>query len=218
MTQSPNLTQLRSILVALYPEPASIRRVADDANTDISRITTEGNIINVWHALLKEAEKQDRLAALLAVAAADYPHNQELATLLASHQHALLPLSDIRLLNFAHSITAAQRRQMETMLGKRIDLHLGKHIEAKFEETEGYEPQCEALIARIGFTAEEWKSLPILVNPPVFAPIAVCLLAELHGRMRHFPTVLRIRPGTAGYEVAEILNLQEIRNRARDRG
>jgi hypothetical protein len=215
--QSPDLTQLRTILVQLYPDTISILRVADDTDINHGHITTEGNIVNIWHALLKEAEKQDRLAALLAVAAADYPHNQELTTLLAGHQHALLPLSDIRLLNFAHPITVAQQRQMEVMLGKRIDLTLGKRIEAKFEEADPYEPQCEALLARIGFTPDEWKSLPILVNPPVFAPIAVCLLAELHGRMRHFPTVVRIRPGAAGYEVAEIINLQEIRDRARHR-
>ncbi|MEZ4864404.1 MAG: CRISPR-associated protein Csx15 [Caldilineaceae bacterium] len=82
-------------------------------------------------------------------------------------------------------------------------------------------PQCTALAEQVGFTAVQWQTLPILINPPSFVPGALCLLSELHGRIRHFPTVVRLRPGTKDgtrvFEVAEILNLQEIRDRARQR-
>jgi hypothetical protein len=51
--------------------------------------------------------------------------------------------------------------------------------------------------------------------------IAVTLLAELHGRMGYFPAMLRLRPVTGStpprFEVAEIINLQTVRDRARSR-
>jgi len=69
-------------------------------------------------------------------------------------------------------------------------------------------------------SSEEWQTLPLVVNPPGYAPVAMALLAELHGRMEHFPTIIRLRP-TSGpvtiYEVAEVLNLQTIRETARKR-
>jgi hypothetical protein len=49
----------------------------------------------------------------------------------------------------------------------------------------------------------------------------VTLLAELHGRMGHFPAVLRLRPvpdsNPPQFEVAEVINLQEVRDETRKR-
>jgi hypothetical protein len=42
--------------------------------------------------------------------------------------------------------------------------------------------------------------------------------AELHGRIGHFPTLIRMRPkhgSVTSYEVIELLNLQTIRDAAR---
>lgn len=50
--------------------------------------------------------------------------------------------------------------------------------------------------------------------------MAFVLLAELHGRIGHFPTLIRLRPKPGPvtmYEVAELLNLQTIRETARTR-
>lgn len=221
MTTIPNHPNLRALLAKLYPEAADIRRVAADAGVNLSRVAMEAKAVNMWHALLDECEKEDKLTDLLTVAAGDYPHNQALATVLADHQHELLPLSDIRLLNFGRPITSVQQQQIEVLLGKRIDLALGKSIETQFDDSDSYEIQCQALIARVGFTGEEWQSWPLLVNPPGFVPGALCLISQLHGFMGHFPTVLRLQPvtidGVRSYAVAEILNLQEIRDRARNR-
>ena len=45
------------------------------------------------------------------------------------------------------------------------------------------------------------------------------MLAELHGRLGYFPPVLRLRPVEGAlpprFEVAEILNLQDVRDAAR---
>jgi hypothetical protein len=60
-----------------------------------------------------------------------------------------------------------------------------------------------------------------LVNPPSLNFIAVVLLAELHGRCSYFPAHLRLRPVQGSvpprYEVAEVLNLQAVREEARRR-
>ncbi|MCB0128318.1 MAG: hypothetical protein KDE58_38895, partial [Caldilineaceae bacterium] len=184
MTTTPNLTQLRSILVYLYPAIGDAWRVADDAGVVHSRSNSDDTAINVWHGLLQEAERQEKLTALLAVAAAEYPRNQELVAAVTAHQHALLPLSDVHLLNFAHPLSAEQQRQIETRLGRRLAPTHIRQFDPEFDDSKPYEPQCAALATAVGFTAEEWKALPILVNPPSFVPGALCLLAELHGRMR----------------------------------
>jgi hypothetical protein len=47
---------------------------------------------------------------------------------------------------------------------------------------------------------------------------AFLLLAEIHGRIGHFPTLIRMRPqhgSVTTYEVIELLNLQTIRDAAR---
>ena len=50
---------------------------------------------------------------------------------------------------------------------------------------------------------------------------AIELLAELHGRCGYFPAHLRMRPVQGSipprYEVAEVLDLQAVRNGARKR-
>ncbi len=59
-----------------------------------------------------------------------------------------------------------------------------------------------------------------------YSPRSTCLqfcrptlLAELHGRMGYFPAIVRIRPVVDSlpprYEVAEIINLQNVRETAR---
>jgi len=61
---------------------------------------------------------------------------------------------------------------------------------------------------------EEGRTCPLLINPPGYAPAAFVLLAELHGRIGSFPTLIRIRPKAGpvpAYEVTELLNLQAVR-------
>ncbi len=53
------------------------------------------------------------------------------------------------------------------------------------------------------------------------APGALCLLSELHGRIGHFPALVRLRPcphcNPVVYAVAELINLQALRDAARGR-
>ena len=122
------------------------------------------------------------------------------------------------LLNFTHPLTARQSQQVETIAGAPIEeVHLA-HVQINQEQR--LEPQIAALVDNLGFSSEEWQTLPMLVNPPGYAPAASVLLTELHGRMGHFPAIIRLRPKRGpvpDYEVAELLNLQAVRESARER-
>jgi hypothetical protein len=121
------------------------------------------------------------------------------------------------LLNFSHPITAAQRAQIETLTGTPIT----RLIEGmpQFDEQLPFTPQLQTLLAVIDLTPAQWQSEPILVVLPSLNFIAALLLAELHGRMGYFPPVVRTRPLAdrlpRQFEVAELLDLQAVRELAR---
>lgn len=121
------------------------------------------------------------------------------------------------LLNFSHPITPAQQQQIETLTTQAIV----RIIDAMphFEEQQPFGPQVQALLAQIDLTPQAWQGEPILVVLPSLNFIAAALLAELHGRMGYFPPIVRTRPVANAvprrYEVAEILDLQTIRETAR---
>jgi hypothetical protein len=77
----------------------------------------------------------------------------------------------------------------------------------------------QALLDEIDLLPAQWQGEPILVVLPSLNFIAAALLAELHGRMGYFPPAVRTKP-VAGvvprqFEVAEILDLQAMREAAR---
>jgi hypothetical protein len=123
------------------------------------------------------------------------------------------------ILNYAHPFTGEQQTQIEQLVGAPIEEI--KQINAQLNQAEPLLPQIVALADQAGLANEAWSGQPILVNPPSLNFVAVALLAELHGRMGYFPTCLRIRPVAGStpprYEVAEVLNLQDVRNAARRR-
>ncbi len=122
------------------------------------------------------------------------------------------------IVNFAHPLTEAQRAQAEALAGQTVARVLD--VPAHVDVEQGMEPQVAALVDQAGLSAEEWQTAPLLVNPPGLAPLTAVLLAELHGRMGYFPTLLRIRPVAGAvpprYEVAELLDLQAVRDKARE--
>ncbi len=121
------------------------------------------------------------------------------------------------LLNFAHPLTAAQRQQIETLMGREIDRLI--EVMPQFDDTLSFVGQIEALLDRVGLAAETWQTAAIVVNPPGLAPAAALLLAGLHGRMGYFPTIVRMRPVPSStprvFEVAELLDLQGAREAGR---
>lgn len=122
------------------------------------------------------------------------------------------------ILNFTHPLTPQQREQTEALLGQPIaEVRM---VAVQINQAEPLEPQIIAIVEAVGLSSEEWQTRPMVINPPGYAPAAFVLLAELHGRIGHFPALLRLRPlkgAVTSYEVAEVLNLQAIREAARER-
>lgn len=121
------------------------------------------------------------------------------------------------LLNFAHPLTAEQLEQLRTLTG--ADSFTVYDLPAQFDADAPFEAQLAALLSAVPLTATQWQTEPIVVNPPSLNFIAVLLLADLHGRMGYFPAHIRLRrlPDSLPprFEIAEVLNLQAIRERAR---
>lgn len=122
------------------------------------------------------------------------------------------------ILNFGHPITDEQKTQIERLAG--IAITSTRTLSVQIHQEQPLTAQICELVETIELTSQEWQALPLLINPPGYAPAALVLLAELHGRMGHFPTLIRLRskagPVTS-YEVAELLNLQDVREQARTR-
>ncbi len=120
-------------------------------------------------------------------------------------------------LNFSHPLTADHLTQIETMAAQKIEQVID--IKVQFDNEQPFEPQLRELMTKTPLTSSEWQTKPLLVNLPSLNVIAALLLAELHGRMGYFPPVLRLRPipntTPVQFEVAEILNLQTVREKAR---
>ncbi len=123
------------------------------------------------------------------------------------------------ILNFTHPLTPEQRAQIEALAHTSIEEV--RTIPIQIDQSEPLEPQIISIVDAVGLSSEEWQTRPFLVNPPGYAPAAFLLLAELHGRIGHFPTLIRLRPLPGStpttYEVAELINLQAIREEARRR-
>jgi len=126
------------------------------------------------------------------------------------------------ILNFAHPLTEEHLAQIEALTGQKIERVIV--VNSQIDPQQPLAPQVAAMADAAGLTPEEWQTRPILVNPPSLNFSAVALIAELHGRMGYFPPCIRMRPvvGPDGqrvvpprFEVAEILNLQAIRDEAR---
>jgi hypothetical protein len=121
------------------------------------------------------------------------------------------------LINFAHPITPEQRQQVEALSGQAIAQIID--VDSQIDSQAPLWPQAQRLVEQAGLTTEAWQTRPLLVNLPSLNYIAAALLAELHGRCGYFPAFVRLRPVEGSlpprYELAEIINLQAIRDAAR---
>jgi len=62
----------------------------------------------------------------------------------------------------------------------------------QIDQSEPLEPQITAVIDAVGLSSEEWQTRSLLINPPGYAPAACVLLAQLHGGIGHFPSLIRL--------------------------
>jgi hypothetical protein len=123
------------------------------------------------------------------------------------------------LLNFGHPLTDAHLARIRELAGRDVERTLA--IPTHFDHARPFDEQVRELLGTVELTPAQWQTTPLIINPPSLAPITMVLLAEIHGRSGYFPTIVRLRPiaGTVPpqFEVAELLNLQGIRDAARTR-
>jgi hypothetical protein len=123
----------------------------------------------------------------------------------------------MRILNFAHPFTPEQLRQIEQLTGQAVARVVD--VKTHFQTDKQFVEQARALVESAGLSAQEWQTTPLLVNLPSLNVIAALVLAELHGRCGYFPPVLRLMPIPNAlppqFQVAEIVNLQAVREAAR---
>ncbi len=122
-------------------------------------------------------------------------------------------------LNFAHPITDEQRAQIEALVGLPVERIVA--VPTQIDTAAPLAPQVAALAGACELTPDDWQTLALVVNPPGLATVAVALMAEIHGRRGSFAAMIRLRSVAAAlgtrYEVAEVVNVQAVREAARAR-
>lgn len=132
------------------------------------------------------------------------------------------PRRYVTLLNFTHAFQEQQIKELEDELGCFVE-HVWPNLKINFNLSGPLEPQIRNMVDSLGFTPEEWDEAGrfVVSLPGLSEPCAV-LLAELHGRMGHFPTIVRRRKNdqdeSGGYVLAEVIHLSDVRDKARNRG
>jgi hypothetical protein len=125
----------------------------------------------------------------------------------------------MNILNFAHPLTPKQIEQITSIVGTAPDAITDIRIQLDLEAA--FQSQIVAIVDGLNLTPEQWQTGGWLVALPSLNYAAAVLLAELHGRMGHFPAMLRLRPVAGAlvteYDVAEIVNLEAVRAAARTR-
>lgn len=86
MVSGEILVKLRNVLAMLYSDQSSIRRLVADADMHAAHIDLMGSSVNVWHSVLLEAQKAEKLDALLAVVEDDYGTNSALQQVITRYR------------------------------------------------------------------------------------------------------------------------------------
>jgi hypothetical protein len=121
------------------------------------------------------------------------------------------------IVNFSHPLSDAQKTEIERIQPHSIDRVID--IPTNFDNNLPFGEQAVSLARAVPLSAREWQTERILLLLPEQSAIAALMLAILHGYRGDFPTIIRRRRETGEvatvYEIAEIINLQEVRETAR---
>jgi hypothetical protein len=124
----------------------------------------------------------------------------------------------VLLLNYTHPLTAAQLASVAAMLGEAPEM---RDLAVQVDRGQPLAEVARELADAAGLGGEEWQTTPLVLNPPALAPVALALIVELHGRCGGFPALINLRPVEGSlptrFEVAEVVNLQAVRDVARRR-
>jgi len=121
------------------------------------------------------------------------------------------------LFNFSHPLIPRHLNEIERLTGQAVERMVD--VKTQFDTERSFVEQAQALIASLGLSPQEWQTIPLLINLPSLNVIAAMVLAEVHGRCGYFPPVIRLTAVSDSlppqFQVAEVLNLQSVREAAR---
>jgi hypothetical protein len=80
------IPSVRKVLVDLYSSLSSAKRIADDAGVKLSNVDLHGPMTDVWHSILQEASKVNRIDELMAVVQNEYADSQNWQVVYKSYQ------------------------------------------------------------------------------------------------------------------------------------
>lgn len=134
-----------------------------------------------------------------------------------THKRRSLKHHNMYLLNFGHPISPEHLDDLWTRF--EVAVQQVVPIPVHWREDASFVKQAAAAMDEAGLDNHRLQTGSVLVNLPGHSAIAAVLLAELHGRIGHFPAVIRWQAAHDGavsvYQIAEILNLNQIRHEAR---
>ncbi|QGT99783.1 hypothetical protein SYNTR_1190 [Candidatus Syntrophocurvum alkaliphilum] len=121
------------------------------------------------------------------------------------------------IINFSHPMHDKDIKRIEEITNIKVteirDIDTFIDIEKNLEE------QLFSIIKEVGFTSHQWQTEPFLINPPSLNYSTAALISLIHGLAGHFPAIVRFKPISnvisTSFEVAEIINLQQLREKAR---
>lgn len=125
----------------------------------------------------------------------------------------------MHILNFSHPLTSAQVDAISAQVGQSVTSL--RDVKTQFDVNAPFQEQVIALLEGLDISSTDWQSQAWLILLPSLNYAAAVMLAELHGRMGHFPTIARLRPKVGAlvteFELAEVINLEGVRQIARTR-
>jgi hypothetical protein len=96
MTWTKELTELRNVLMVLYPSVQDAQLVVQEAGMTPAFIDLNGKAINFWQSILEEANKQETIQEVINVAQTRFSRNKELeAAALEWQKHNSVPKKEI---------------------------------------------------------------------------------------------------------------------------
>lgn len=125
----------------------------------------------------------------------------------------------MRIINFGHPLNGGVLQDLVQV----TDAVIGevKDVKCQVDNDQPFEDQARGLVDSVGWTSEEWQTRPFMLVPPGLAPLALCVVAEIHGRCGYFPSVVRLKPLKGQvppqFVFGEIIVLSQVRETSRTR-
>lgn len=91
MASNPALSALASALAEIYPDDASIRRLARESDLSLKQIAFDARAINTWSSVLSEAQFQGKVDKIIQIAQREYPAAPDLLAAAAAYRAGHVP-------------------------------------------------------------------------------------------------------------------------------